>query len=48
LARLIGERPEPFSRLEFGRMRWQKEQMQSFGKLKLRAFVPAFLIYNQE
>lgn len=46
--RLIGERPQAFCGLEFRRMRWQKEQMQAFGNLKLSTLVPACLIHHQE
>ena len=45
--RLIGERPEPGSLLEFGRMRWQKEQMQSFGKLKLSALASSLPLWGR-
>jgi hypothetical protein len=46
--RLIGERPQTFGWLQLRRMRWQKEQMQSFGNHKITAFVPACLIENEK
>ena len=43
----IGERPQPFGGLQFRRMRWQKEQVQSLWQAEIMALVPACLIQNQ-
>lgn len=44
----IGKRPQAFSRLQLGRMGWQKEQMNPFGNGQIATLVPARLIQNQE
>lgn len=46
--RLIGEWPQALCWLEFGGVRWQKEQMQAFRKLKICTLMPACLIQDQE
>lgn len=46
--RLIGERPEAFSRLQLGRVGWQKEQMKPLRNHQIPTFVPAGLIKHQE
>lgn len=45
--RLIGERPKPLSRLEFGRIRWEKQQVDSLGKRNLGTLVPTGPIQDQ-
>ncbi len=45
---LIGEWPQALTRLQFGRIGRQKEQMDAFGHHKLFAGMPACLIENQQ
>lgn len=46
--RLVGERPQAFCGLQFGRMRGQKEQMQPVGKLEPGTRVPARPVEDQD
>jgi hypothetical protein len=45
---LVGERPQAFTGLQFGRVGWQEEQMNAFGHHQLLAGVPASSIQHQQ
>ena len=45
---LVGERPQTLTGLQFGRIGWQEEQMDTFGHHEFFAGMPASLIEDQQ